>query len=331
MADAAGRGLRRAHGRGDAVSGRDRILQGGARTRHGVVHRQPQDQALGLRSAARSTCGRRRWAGSKRKAFSTRPASGLRASGCSSRTPAPTRSRASRRSDARSSSTTSKRCSSTRRSPTGSTASCSAHTARALPNDRITRCASWDEIGGRVLGAQPAATGDLSGHCRAARWRADPARSRRRAPAATTGCSGSRPSTAGPFALKTYVRQASDPRDRLGTEFMALEFLHRHGITCVPRPIAADAAAGCALHEWIEGEPPAAGRDTLAAALALLGALDQRPRRPRCGAPAARLRSLPERRRAGRPDRAARGGADRGGRRPPRARGVPAPLPARPR
>ncbi len=52
VADAAGRGLRRAHGGGDAVSGRDRVLQGGARTRLGVVHRQPQDQALGLRSAA---------------------------------------------------------------------------------------------------------------------------------------------------------------------------------------------------------------------------------------------------------------------------------------
>jgi hypothetical protein len=146
--------------------------------------------------------------------------------------------------------------------------------SQSVPSDRITCCASWDEIGGRVLGAQPAATGDLKAI--AGRLAGAPIRSL--APARAGGNNRLfrvETERGEPFALKTYVRQASDPRDRLGTEFMALEFLHRHGITCVPRPIAADAAAGCALHEWIEGEPPAADREALAAALALLGALDR--------------------------------------------------------
>jgi hypothetical protein len=146
--------------------------------------------------------------------------------------------------------------------------------SQSVPSDRITCCASWDEIGGRVLGTQPAATSGLAAI--AARLAGAPVRAL--APARPGGNNRLfRVETAGgePFALKTYLRQASDPRDRLGTEFMALEFLHRHGITCVPRPIAADAAAGCALHEWIEGEPPAADREALAAALALLGALDR--------------------------------------------------------
>lgn len=57
------------------------------------------------------------------------------------------------------------------------------------------------------------------------------------------------------FALKLYLRDSSDPRDRLGTEFRALEFLTRHGLTCVPSPIARDDAAGAALYSWIDGEP----------------------------------------------------------------------------
>lgn len=56
------------------------------------------------------------------------------------------------------------------------------------------------------------------------------------------------------FALKSYFRQANDPRDRLGTEIAALGFLHRHGIKVVPEIIASDSDAGFALFEWIEGE-----------------------------------------------------------------------------
>ncbi len=57
------------------------------------------------------------------------------------------------------------------------------------------------------------------------------------------------------YALKSYPRQASDPRDRLSTEFNALSFLRRHGVTQVPSPIARDDPAGFALYDWISGTP----------------------------------------------------------------------------
>ncbi|MBF0561765.1 MAG: aminoglycoside phosphotransferase family protein [Alphaproteobacteria bacterium] len=55
------------------------------------------------------------------------------------------------------------------------------------------------------------------------------------------------------FALKYYP---ADERDRLGAEFGGLEFLVRHGIDAVPRPIAADAGERMALYEWIDGDKP---------------------------------------------------------------------------
>lgn len=55
-------------------------------------------------------------------------------------------------------------------------------------------------------------------------------------------------------ALKWYPKPAGDQRDRLGTEFAALNFLHRCHITNVPQPFAADRQAGFALYEWIDGE-----------------------------------------------------------------------------
>ncbi|HEY0832491.1 MAG TPA: phosphotransferase [Azospirillum sp.] len=56
------------------------------------------------------------------------------------------------------------------------------------------------------------------------------------------------------YALKVYPKQDSDPRDRLGVEYEALDFLARHGVESVPRPIAYDRARHCAVYEWIEGE-----------------------------------------------------------------------------
>ncbi len=55
------------------------------------------------------------------------------------------------------------------------------------------------------------------------------------------------------FALKWYSRPQGDRRDRLGVEWTALSFLTRHGVTDVPRPVAADSASGFALYEWIDG------------------------------------------------------------------------------
>lgn len=59
----------------------------------------------------------------------------------------------------------------------------------------------------------------------------------------------------GRFALKSYPARAQDPRDRLGVEFRALRFMREHGIRDVPQAIAADEAAGLALHDWVEGGP----------------------------------------------------------------------------
>lgn len=82
------------------------------------------------------------------------------------------------------------------------------------------------------------------------------------------------------FALKSYPRQASDPRNRLMTEFGALEFLRRHDIGEVPVPIAKDETAGFALYEWIEGhpvQPSAATVDATAPFIAALNRLNASP------------------------------------------------------
>ncbi len=60
------------------------------------------------------------------------------------------------------------------------------------------------------------------------------------------------------YALKTYLREAADRRDRLGAEFGGLDFLWRHGVRQVPRPVAADAGEGAAIYDWIDGETVAA-------------------------------------------------------------------------
>lgn len=55
------------------------------------------------------------------------------------------------------------------------------------------------------------------------------------------------------YALKVYPSRQHDPRDRLGAEFTALSFLHRHGVREVPAALACDQEHGLALYEWIEG------------------------------------------------------------------------------
>ena len=75
------------------------------------------------------------------------------------------------------------------------------------------------------------------------------------------------------YALKSYPRLPSDPRDRLSTEFGALELMHRHGIDQVPRPIVKDREAGFALYEWIDGEPVRASLSAVDAAAAFVGML----------------------------------------------------------
>ncbi|MDE2330580.1 MAG: hypothetical protein KGK16_07360 [Bradyrhizobium sp.] len=69
------------------------------------------------------------------------------------------------------------------------------------------------------------------------------------------------------FALKQYPRQASDSRDRLATEFRALQFMRQHGVTQVPAALASDPAAGFALYDWIDGRPPVASVAAVDAAI----------------------------------------------------------------
>src|SRR5216684_2000176 len=60
---------------------------------------------------------------------------------------------------------------------------------------------------------------------------------------------------AGPadIVLKVYRRDHGDRRDRLATEFGALEFLWQNGVRAVPYPIAIDRDRYCAIYEFISG------------------------------------------------------------------------------
>jgi len=60
--------------------------------------------------------------------------------------------------------------------------------------------------------------------------------------------------------LKFYFRHQGDPRDRLGAEFGAMNFLWRQGVRSIPQPFGCDTARGCALYAFVEGStfsPPA--------------------------------------------------------------------------
>ncbi len=77
------------------------------------------------------------------------------------------------------------------------------------------------------------------------------------------------------YALKLYFRAPSDPRDRLGTEFEAFQFLWEHGVRGVPRPLAADRQAGAAVYEYIAGRKIAAAEISTAEMDVAAGFLDQ--------------------------------------------------------
>lgn len=92
------------------------------------------------------------------------------------------------------------------------------------------------------------------------------------------------------YALKQYPSRADDPRDRLGTEAMALTLMDRHGLTRVPRLLATDRDQDYALLSWLDGQPPGtiteADIDASAAFLAAIHTL-----RAESGFPAERLAS----------------------------------------
>ncbi len=114
----------------------------------------------------------------------------------------------------------------------------------------------------RLLGAPPAALTRLSGGGNSRIYR-------------LTAADG------GTFALKHYFRHPGDSRDRLGTEMAALAFMTGQGLDCVPRPLGADAQAGLALYQFIDGvrpEPPTdAEVDQAAAFLIRLHGLSRLP------------------------------------------------------
>ena len=61
-------------------------------------------------------------------------------------------------------------------------------------------------------------------------------------------------SALGTHALKSYPRQAADPRDRLAAEYGALSFLATHGVEAAPHPIACDRPQNVALYDWVDGD-----------------------------------------------------------------------------
>ena len=61
----------------------------------------------------------------------------------------------------------------------------------------------------------------------------------------------------GAFALKYYLQQKNDDRDRIGQEYIALSILSANGIEQVPKVIGVNYNKNCAVYEWIEGVPTA--------------------------------------------------------------------------
>jgi thiamine kinase-like enzyme len=55
------------------------------------------------------------------------------------------------------------------------------------------------------------------------------------------------------YAFKIYIKNETDKRDRLNTEFSSLHFLEACGLTNVPRAVIADPEHNCAVYEFIDG------------------------------------------------------------------------------
>lgn len=58
------------------------------------------------------------------------------------------------------------------------------------------------------------------------------------------------------WILKAYHRSECDSRDRIGTEFNFLSFLHKHGTPNVPVPIGMDKRLNCGIYSFIGGKRP---------------------------------------------------------------------------
>ena len=85
-----------------------------------------------------------------------------------------------------------------------------------------------------------------------------------------------------PLVLKSYFRDARDPRDRRGAEWAFLTHAWSRGVRNVPEPLATDDVAGLSLMSHAEGTRLAAGTVTRAhvdAAIDLILAVSAEPRR----------------------------------------------------
>lgn len=80
----------------------------------------------------------------------------------------------------------------------------------------------------------------------------------------------------GVFALKQYPSLEDDPRNRLGVETNALEWMALHGLDMVPHLVAVDAANNCVLLSWVEGAQVSdVGLADIDQAIEFLGALER--------------------------------------------------------
>lgn len=56
------------------------------------------------------------------------------------------------------------------------------------------------------------------------------------------------------YVAKRYAHYPFDGRDRMTAEFSSLQFLWRHGVRNIPRPIKTDVTCQCAIYEYVEGD-----------------------------------------------------------------------------
>ena len=74
------------------------------------------------------------------------------------------------------------------------------------------------------------------------------------------------------YALKSYPSLEFDPRDRLGTEYAALDFLSRNSKVRVPQPVCVDRDKLLAAYEWIDGSRPVPSEAIIDAMLSFIRA-----------------------------------------------------------
>jgi len=65
------------------------------------------------------------------------------------------------------------------------------------------------------------------------------------------------------YAAKIYPGPTADGRNRMVTEFSALEFMAKNGVDCVPKPVVSDSSRQCAIFEFADGAQVLSGEATI--------------------------------------------------------------------